>query len=661
MLPNAGSPAIVLRVAPIRNAFLARLLGLTLAGATGVQAALWVSPGGDDRSPGTEEQPLRSIERARDIVRTLNRDMSDDITVFIGGTHRIAGPIEFGPEDSATNGFSIVYTAAPGEHPVVSGGLPVAGWNLADRSRNLWCAPAPDGLEDSRDLFVNGVPANRTRARLLQALVRNPAGVTVVSPDTKVQWRNPGDVVFSPAEPGAIWSERLGSPPFFAVNAFELLGTPGEWYFDRPERRIYYTPRAGEDMAGAGAQAARAEALIDAKGAPGRPLTGLIFKGIRFECTTSLRPFDPGAPDARPPARPAAAVRLSHAGNIQFLEDDFVHLGTRGLDLGPDLEGAVIEGCVFGDVARTALGVSDASQVRVSNCWFSYVATSRPDEAVIELGHADSVVIEHDQIDHFPRFAIGEGRGQAGAGRRATNLISPPATDFDGRRPDGDNREAASADAGVSAAYQAILAERFWGPTTPRPPGHVSALAGDRLAYVTWDPPCLDGGSPVASYAVTSSDGATITVSSAEFRARGYAVYDGLENGHAVNFTVAAANATGSSPPSLPTANVVPQHKRRLKPPEPPASASVDRRGATLSVHITPPAADGGSPVLAYVFASVPAGRRIDLEGWDVIHASASDPVVREIDYPLDSNSTIAIAARNAAGEGKPVILKLQR
>ncbi|MGA2016955.1 MAG: fibronectin type III domain-containing protein [Opitutaceae bacterium] len=648
-------------MAPIRNAFLARLIALTLAGATAVKAALWVSPGGDDRNPGTEEQPLKSIERARDVVRTLNRDMTDDITVFIGGTHRISRPIEFGPEDSATNGFSIVYTAAPGERPVVSGGLPVAGWNLSDRSRSLWWSPAPDGLVDSRELFVNGVPASRTRARLLQALVRNPSGVTVVSPEAKVQWRNPGDVEFPPPEPGAIWSERLGSPPFFAMNAFELLGTPGEWYFDRPARRIYYTPRAGEDMAAADAQVAGAWALIDGKGARGRPLSGLIFKGIRFECTTSRPPPASGAPGPQARGRPAAAVRFTLAGNIQFLEDDFVHMGTPGLDLGPDLDGATIEGCVFGDVAWSALRVADASQVRVSNCRFSYVATAHPGEGAIELWHAAAVVIEHDQIDHFPRFAIQEQAGQPGASRRAVNLISPPMIDYDGR-PDGDSREAASADAGVSKAYQGILAERFCGPTVPRPPDRVSAEAGDGLAYVTWDPPCLDGGSTVASYTVISSDGARISVPSADFRARGYAVFSGLENGHAVNFTVAATNATGAGPPSLSTANIVPERRRRPKPPQPPVSASVEQRNGTLSVHITPPAADGGSPVLSYRFASMPSGKRIDLEGWDVIHAGASDPVVREISgYSLDPGSTIAISATNAVGEGKPVILTLQK
>ena len=653
---------MVLPMAPFRCASLAGLLALALAAASGARAALWVSNGGDDRNPGTEEQPLRTIERARDIVRTLNRDMSDDITVFIGGTYRFARPVEFGPDDSGTNGFSIVYTAAPGEHPVFSGGLRLSGWNLADRSRNLWWAPAPDGLADSGDLFVNGVPASRTRGRLLQALARNPAGAAAGAPDAKVLWKNPADVEFPPPDPGAIWSERLGTPPFFVVNAFELLGTPGEWYFDRQARRIYYTPRAGEDMAAADVEAGAAEALIDGEGTRGRPLTGLIFKGIRFECTTLLPSSGAGPAGPGPHGGPAAAVRLAFADAVQFLEDEFVHLGTPALELGPGVEGGTIEGCVFCDVAWTALRIADASQVRVANSRFSYVATAHADRAAIELARSEGVVIEHNQIDHFPRFAILPHWGQPGANRRSMNLISAPAIDYDGRPPEADPREPVSPDVGVAAAYGAELAVRFCAPTIPRPPANVSAEPGDRFANLTWDPPVLDGGSPVVSYTVASSSGARMAVSAAEFQARGYAVFGGLENGHAVNFTVAAANATGASPPSLPTANVVPARRKKLKAPQPPKAASVDHIGAEARIQITPPAADAGSPVLAYSFASIPFGNRVELEGWDVIHANAADPVVRIISgYPMDSGTTIAIAAANAEGPGKPVLLRLQQ
>jgi hypothetical protein len=272
------------------------------------------------------------------------------------------------------------------------------------------------------------------------------------------------------------------------------------------------------------------------------------------------------------------------------------------------------------------------------------------------------VVIEHDQFDHYPRFAILPQGSQFGANHKAMNLMMPPAIDFDGRPPEQDPRDSAAPDAGVLAAYRSVLAERFCSPTVPHAPGNVSAAPGDRLAYVTWDPPCLDGSSAVESYTVASSGGATITVTAAAFRKTGYVIFSGLENGHAMNFTVAATNATGAGPHSIPTANVIPQRKKKHKPPPPPKAASVETSGGLARIEIIPPVSDGGSPVLAYSVASLPSVKWVLLEGWDVIHSNAADPVVRTIGgYSLGPGSTIAISATNAAGEGKAATLKLQR
>ncbi len=184
MLPNPDFPGIVPPVSPPRFAPAVLFLA-AIAMAASARATLWVSPGGDDANPGTEEQPLRTIARARDVVRTLNQDMTDDITVFIAGEHHLDGPLEFMPEDSGTNGFNVVYTAAPGEHPVLSGATRVSGWTLADAAKNLWSAPAPAGMADKVDLYVNGNPAARTRARLLARLRNPPAGPRLLHPDPR--------------------------------------------------------------------------------------------------------------------------------------------------------------------------------------------------------------------------------------------------------------------------------------------------------------------------------------------------------------------------------------------------------------------------------------------------------------------------------------------
>jgi hypothetical protein len=155
---------------------------------------------------------------------------------------------------------------------------------------------------------------------------------------------------------------------------------------------------------------------------------------------------------------------------------------------------------------------------------------------------------------------------------------------------------------------------------------------------------------------VSSSAGAKATVSARDFEEKGYVMVEGLENGQAVSFTVSAVSAQGASPPSLPTADVKPLHKRKLKPPAPPASVSVAAAKSGAVIRIAPPPSNGGSPVVSY---SVEAGQApVLVEGLDVIHSDGSSPLSRTLPGPPPPpGSTVAVAASNAAGAGKPAVV----
>ena len=630
---------------------------MALAAACGTRAALWVSEGGDDANPGTEEQPLRTLAHAQQLVRAQNREMTDDLTVFVAGEHRLDKPLEFGPEDSGTNGFNVIYTAAPGEHPVVSGGFRIRGWTLVDKDRNLWSAPAPEGLLNAYYLYVNGSPARRTLGRLLQVFSKDSAGGAAPVADARANWKNPSDIVFVPPGPGSIWSERSPGAPFFVENASELLGVPGFWYFDRPARLIYYTPRVGEDMATADVVAASAEALVRAAGTRERPLVGLIFKGLRFEYAGVSAPADASPEGAAPLNAPAAAVSVAYASAVQFLEDEFLHMATPALQVGPAVEGGTVDGCAFAQISWSALRVTGSALVRIAESRFTYVATEHTADGAIDIDHCAQISIESNQIDHFPDAGIRESEEKPGAVHEESNRVSQPMIRFHGGQAEGAPE---SADAGIPAAYRSLLGMHFSALTTPRPPSHVSAEPEDRFAYVTWIPSCLDGGAPVTSYTVASSTGASAVVSAEEFRARGYMVFSGLENGHGVTFAVTATNRVGSSAASPPTANVTPNRKKRLKPPPAPAIVAVTSGKAGTSIRITPSSSDGGSPVIAYSVSIPSSGAHVLIEGLDVIRSDVAHPFSRMIlDVPLGPMATVSVTARNVAGEGQPTVVKL--
>ncbi len=614
--------------------------------ACSARATLWVSPGGDDHGPGSEDRPFRTIEHARDVVRTLNRDMADDITVFIAGEYRVESPIAFGPEDSGSNGFNVVYTAAPGEHPVLDGARPVTGWAVSDKARNLWSAPFPGGPASCHDLFVNGTPASRTRSRLLAVFSKENAEGSTTAPDPKARWKNLPDVLFKPAEQGSIWSERTGATPVFVENAFELLGSPGEWYLDRSAGRIYYTPRTGEDMATADAEAAVAPALLAGMGSADHPISGLVFKGIRFEYTATAA-IAQGLD---------GAVRFAHASGIQFLEDEFLHVGSSALLIGPSVDGSTVEGCLFGDISWSAIEVVASSEVRVTESRFSFTASDHVAMGAIDVAGSADVAVDHDDFEHFPTEAV-RVSGKKGAVLASMNRTEAPLLGLSGSQPAAE----ASKGAGISREYRALRDEKFNSPTPPRPPTGVAAEAEDEFAYVTWIPSCRDGGAPVTSYTVESSTGMRTAVAASEFLRKGYVVVNGLGNGRPVSFAVSASNSVGMGPFSPRTAGVTPRQKKKLRAPAAPASVSLAADPAGSAIQITPPPNDGGGPVISYLVAAGTVGEPIVIEGLDVIRSDAVHPVLRTIPgFVPARGSTVSVVAVNSAGEGKPAVVSVR-
>ena len=119
-------------------------------------AMIYVSPLGSDANPGTQSAPLRTLARAQMVVRSLNRNMTANITVYLAdGTYRLSKPLAFGPLDSGSNGYDVVWTAAPTATAVISGAERITGWRLSDLSKGIWVANVPRTLR-TRQIYVNG-------------------------------------------------------------------------------------------------------------------------------------------------------------------------------------------------------------------------------------------------------------------------------------------------------------------------------------------------------------------------------------------------------------------------------------------------------------------------------------------------------------------------
>jgi hypothetical protein len=472
-----------------------QILLLAVAGVA-ADAQIYLSPSGNDANPGTETQPVLTLPHARDLARTQRVST----VILTGGVYRLAEPLKLGPEDSG-----VTYTALKAGPPaIVSGGIQVSGWKLMDAKRNLWSAAAPAGLRNTRQLYIDGIRATRTRWRLPVELTKTETGYTA-SNAAMARWRNPSDIEFVYTGGNAIWSEpsaglgswteprcpvgsirgatitmaqpcwdnstkrvmyadtsfnrtanlvgpaSVGKEPVYVENAYELLGTPGQWYFDRPAHTIYYVPRPGENLAQADVEAAALESLVIGAGTREHPVHDLTFSGIQFSYATWLEPSSGEgfseiqanymvtgrdgwskqglctlAPGGACPygawSKAPGNVNFTYARNISFQGDAFIHLGGAGLNLDNGAQENVVEGCVFTDISGNgfelgnvnlpdAQGPDITADNRISNNHFYNVGAEFRGGIPIVVGYAQRTHVEHNQIDHIPYAAISMGWG----------------------------------------------------------------------------------------------------------------------------------------------------------------------------------------------------------------------------------------------------------
>jgi hypothetical protein len=135
------------------------------------------------------------------------------------------------------------------------------------------------------------------------------------------------------------------------------------------------------------------------------------------------------------------------------------------------------------------------------------------------------------------------------------------------------------------------------GPTAPAAPTGVSATAGNGTATVNWTAPA-NGGSPLTSYTITPYIGSTAqsTTTITGNPPATSATITGLTNGTAYTFTVTAANAIGSGPPSSSSNSVTPTAPTA---PAAPTGATATAGNGSATVNWTAPA-NGGSAITGY-------------------------------------------------------------
>ena len=277
------------------------------------------------------------------------------------------------------------------------------------------------------------------------------AAIRFHQPESRIQFEHPW--------PRPMVTTNGHNSAFYLTNARELQDVPGEWYHDIDARKVYYYPREGEKMQEAEVIVPAVETLVRVEGTLDRPVCHIRFEKITFSYTTWMRPSEKGHVPLQAGmyltdgyridpkmqrnylnhpldnqgwlGRPAAAVRVVAARQIDFERCQFEHLGSTGLDYEEAVQGGVVRGCLFRDIAGNGLLVGSFSpaahethlpydpadrrevctQQQINNCYFTEIGNEDWGCLAIAAGYVGDVNIEHNEISEVPYSGISLGWG----------------------------------------------------------------------------------------------------------------------------------------------------------------------------------------------------------------------------------------------------------
>ncbi len=372
----------------------------------------YLSPEGKIDASGSKADPVSSLHRAVELAQPFVGKQK--VTFWLaGGRYAINKPLELGKRDGGSAEGPIHWKAQPNEIPVISGGIPILEWQ---QHGEQWIAAIPEEIPHSfRSLYINGRRAVRARfpntgyLRIKEAGEDNRTNFFFHEGDfprpeveadlelillhdwsitrigvRSIDWQKNQlftiDSIGSRTHTFFSLTNWEKQPRYLLENAKEYLDTPGEWYADFDQQKIYYYPLAGESIQDSKAYIPLASSLLTIHGDhDAGTFTGYMhFEGLAFEHTSWTLPSDRYAGiqacmfDNRYDNAPGwdqvpAAITLTLAEHCTFTKCDIRHTGGSGLWIGEASRSCAVSECHFYDISGNGIMIGEGRDRRIEN------------------------------------------------------------------------------------------------------------------------------------------------------------------------------------------------------------------------------------------------------------------------------------------------------
>ncbi|MFC4656778.1 right-handed parallel beta-helix repeat-containing protein [Rheinheimera marina] len=421
-----------------------------------------VSLSGSDSNEGSLLKPLKTIAAAKNKVRKLNKNMTEDLNVYIHeGIYHLNEPLVFDSQDSGTEGHSISYQAFGNDIVSIRSAIYLNKWKKTELGDEIYKSNPPKF--NYRHLIINQSFATRARAPnkksdgtfgpYFKAQVLNNTTIELEPEKLLTESSYQGDIksdielikidhwyhnriklssikkidnkiiVKTPNEkplhkPLDFYKNTI----YYLENSIGFLDDNNEWFYDKKDSVTYLKESPKTIQKKNNIWHPTLENLITISGSPTNPVENIEFKNLTIEGTTWLAPQDKSinfTQLAQPlkgyEATVPATIALKHTKRIKIKNNTIRLSGGNAINLF-DSDESEIEGNKIYNISANGIQVDSdiqtpddserSTDVLIWNNEIFNTGQEFTNGGAILVGNTKNTVIEHNLIYNLPYTGI---------------------------------------------------------------------------------------------------------------------------------------------------------------------------------------------------------------------------------------------------------------